>query len=113
MTFEKIREQAVSEWQALQSSKKPLLLVGAGTCGGAAGAFNLLQAIEEEMARQKVEAIIMRVGCMGLCFAEPMIGIVKPGRPQIIYGDLNPELATQLVNDYLANDNPRTPLAMG
>jgi NADH-quinone oxidoreductase subunit F len=113
LTFEKIHEQAVSEWKALQSSKKPLLLIGAGTCGAAAGAMNVLHAIEAEMARQNVEATIMRVGCMGLCFAEPMIGIVKPGRPQIIYGDLTPELAVQLINDYLVNDNPRSDLAMG
>src|SRR4030043_368436 len=113
MTFQDIQEKAVSEWQALQSSKKPLLLVGAGTCGGAAGALNVLKTLEEEMARQKVEAIIIRVGCMGLCFAEPMIGIVKPGRPQIIYGDLNPDLAPQLVKAYLVNDNPRSDLAMG
>jgi NADH-quinone oxidoreductase subunit F len=113
VTFEKIQAQAVSEWKSLQSSQKPLLLAGAGTCGVAAGAVNVLQTLEDEMARQKVEAIIMRVGCMGLCFAEPMIGIVKPGRPQIIYGNLNPENAAQLVKDYLVGDNPRADLAMG
>jgi NADH-quinone oxidoreductase subunit F len=113
MTFEKIQEQAVSEWKALQSSKKPLLLVGAGTCGAAAGAMSVLQALKDEMVRQNVEAIIISVGCMGLCFAEPMIGIIKPGRPQIIYGDLTPEKAVQIVNDYLVNDNPRSDLAMG
>ncbi len=113
MTFETIQAQAVSEWKSLQSSQKPLLLLGAGTCGIAAGAMNVLQALEAEMVRQKVEAIIMRVGCMGLCFAEPMIGIVKPNRPQIIYGDLNPETAAQLVRDYLVGDNPRADLAMG
>ena len=113
VTFEKIQEQAISEWKALQSSQKPLLLAGTGTCGVAAGAMNILQSLEDEMTRQKVEAIVIGVGCMGLCFAEPMIGIVKPGRPQIIYGNLNPEHAVQLVKDYLVNDNPRSDLAMG
>src|SRR4030042_4259336 len=90
MDFDKIQKRAVSEWQALQSSKKPRILVGAGTCGSAAGALDVLKAINEELKRQGIEAIVIQVGCMGLCFAEPMVGIIKPGRPQVIYGDLNP-----------------------
>jgi len=113
MTFEKIRKRAVAEWQALQSSNKPRLLVGAGTCGSAAGALDVLKAINEELARQNIEAIVIQVGCMGLCFAEPMVGIIKPGRPQVIYGDLTPETATQIVKDYLVTDNPRADLALG
>ena len=70
MTFEKIHKRAVSEWEALQSSNKPRLLVGAGTCGSAAGALDVLKAINEELARQSIEAIVIQVGCMGLCFAE-------------------------------------------
>ena len=113
MDFDKIQKRAVSEWQALQSSNKPRILVGAGTCGSAAGALDVLKAINEELARQNIEAIVIQVGCMGLCFAEPMVGIIKPGRPQVIYGDLTPETATQIVKDYLANDNPRADLALG
>ena len=113
MTFEKIQKQAVSEWEALQSSNKPRLLVGAGTCGSAAGALAVLKAINEELERQSIEAIVIQVGCMGLCFAEPMVGVVKPGRPQIIYGNLTPEIATQIVKDYLVADNPRADLALG
>jgi len=113
VTFEKIHSHAVSEWEKLQSSNKPRILVGAGTCGSAAGALDILKAINEELGRQNIEAIVIQVGCMGLCFAEPMVGIVKPGRPQIIYGDLTPKSAIQLVNDYLVNDKPRPDLAMG
>jgi NADH-quinone oxidoreductase subunit F len=113
MDFDKIQKRAVSEWQALQSSNKPLILVGAGTCGRAAGALDVLKAINEELARQGIEAIVIQVGCMGLCFAEPMVDIIKPGRPQVIYGDLTPETATQIVKDYLVADNPRAELALG
>jgi NADH-quinone oxidoreductase subunit F len=113
MDFDKIQKRAVSEWQALQSSNKPRILVGAGTCGSAAGAFDVLKNINEELARQGIDAIVIQVGCMGLCFAEPMVGIIKPGRPQVIYGDLTPETATQIVKDYLVADNPRADLALG
>jgi len=113
MTFEKIQKKAAAEWEALQSSNQPRLLVGAGTCGSAAGALDVLKAINEDLTRQSIEAIVIQVGCMGLCFAEPMVGIIKPGRPQIIYGDLTPETATQIIKDYLVADNPRADLALG
>jgi NADH-quinone oxidoreductase subunit F len=113
VTFKEIRNRAIAEWETLQSSSKPRLLVGAGTCGNAAGALNVLQALHSELAQKNIEATIIQVGCMGLCYAEPMMVIAKPGRPQILYGDLTAELASQLVNDYLANDNPRPDLAMG
>ncbi|HEX74982.1 MAG TPA: NADH-quinone oxidoreductase subunit NuoF [Dehalococcoidia bacterium] len=113
MTFEEIRNRAASEWEALQSSNKPRILVGAGTCGRAAGALGILEAINEELTRLNIEAIVIQVGCMGLCYAEPMIGITKPGRAQIIYGALTPELVTQLIDDYLVNGNPHSDLALG
>ena len=62
MTFEKIQKRAVAEWEALQSNSKPRLLVGAGTCGSAAGALDVLKAINEELERQSIEAIVIQVG---------------------------------------------------
>ena len=113
MTFEEIQSRAVSEWKALQSSSEPRILVGAGTCGSAAGALGVLEAIDRELAQRNIEAIIIQVGCMGLCYAEPMIGVIKPGRAQIIYGNLTAELAGEIIHDYLVNDNPRPDLALG
>ncbi|TRZ93592.1 MAG: NADH-quinone oxidoreductase subunit NuoF [Dehalococcoidia bacterium] len=113
MAFEEIHSRAISEWESLQSSSKPRILVGAGTCGRAAGALGILEAINKELTQRKLEAVITQVGCLGLCYAEPMIGIIKPGCPQIIYGNLTPKLAAQLVGDYLVNDNPHPDLALG
>ena len=113
MAFEEIHSRAISEWESLQSSSKPRILVGAGTCGRAAGALGILEAINRELTQRKLEAVITQVGCLGLCYAEPMIGIIKPGYPQIIYGNLTPKLAAQLVGDYLVNDNPQPDLALG
>jgi len=113
MTFDEIRNRAISEWEALQSSNKPRILVGAGTCGRAAGALDVLEAINGALTQLNIEAIVIKVGCMGLCYAEPMIGIIKPGRPQVIYGDLTAEIAAKLIDDYLGNDNPRPDVALG
>ena len=113
MTFDEIRSQAISEWEALEDSDKPRILIGAATCGRAAGATAVLEAINSELARHNIEAIVTQVGCIGLCYAEPLVNIIKPSRPYIYYGNVTPELAAQLIEDYLIKDNPRPDLALG
>ncbi len=113
MTFDEIRSQARAEWEALERSDKPRILIGAATCGRAAGAMAVLEAINSELARHNIEAIVTQVGCIGLCYTEPLVSIIKPGRPHIYYGDVTPELAAQLIEDYLIKDNPRPDLALG
>ncbi len=113
MTFDEIKIRAIAEWQALEHSDKPLILVGAASCGRAAGALSVLEAINAKLAQHNIQAIIAQVGCSGTCYIEPLVTIAKPGRPHIYYGNLTPELAAQLIEDYIINDNPRPDLALG
>ena len=77
------------------SGAKPRILIGTGTCGTAAGADDILETLHEELAKSELEADIVQVGCIGLCYAEPLIEIVKPGRPSVFYGNLTPELMSE------------------
>ncbi len=113
MTFDEIRKQAIAEWEALQHTDKPRIIVGDATCGRAAGATSVLETVGKELSRLGIEAIVIKVGCIGLCYAEPLVDIIKPGRPRICYGAITPEIITQLINDYIVNDNPRPDLALG
>jgi NADH-quinone oxidoreductase subunit F len=113
MDFEAIRTKAISEWESLGKSTSPVIFIGTATCGRAAGAGTVLEAINAALERHKIKANITQVGCLGLCYAEPLVDIIKPGRPRIHYGNLTPELAAQLVEEYLVNDNPHPDLALG
>jgi NADH:ubiquinone oxidoreductase subunit F (NADH-binding)/NAD-dependent dihydropyrimidine dehydrogenase PreA subunit/(2Fe-2S) ferredoxin len=73
----------------------------------------VIKAIKAELTKHKIEADIMQVGCIGTCYAEPLVDIVKPGRPRLSYGNVTPQIVPQLVEDYLINDNPRPDLALG
>jgi hypothetical protein len=44
-TYDEIRAQAISGWEALQHSDKARIIVGVATCGRAAGALGVLEAI--------------------------------------------------------------------
>jgi len=113
VTFDEMRSQAISEWEALEHSDKPRVLVGAATCGRAAGALAVLEAINSELARRNIEAIVTQVGCIGLCYAEPLVDIVKPNNPRTCYNNVTPEIIPQLIEDYIIKDNPRPDLALG
>ena len=113
MTFDELHRQAISEWEALQHSNQPRFLVGTATCGRATGALAVLTAIEEEVTRRGIPSMVVQVGCIGLCYAEPLVDIVKPNRPRICYGYVTPEIIPQLIEDYIINDNPRPDLALG
>ena len=113
MSFPEIQTRAAAEWKGLWQSQKALILVGLATCGMAAGGNATMQAIKEELAKRNIDANVMPVGCLGLCYLEPLVDIVKPGRPRICYSRVTREKVAELIEDYLVKDNPRPDLALG
>ncbi len=113
MTFEEIQAKAISEWQQLERSDKVRVLVGSATCGRAAGAKAVTAALRKQLDQRGLAATVTQVGCIGPCYAEPLVDIIKPGKPRIAYGNMTPEKMAQLVDDYIVKDNPRSDLAMG
>ena len=113
MIFDKIRKQAIAEWATLQQSQQPRILLGTATCGRAAGVMSTLETMNQELARHNIDAIVTQVGCIGLCYIEPLVDIVKPNRPRICYSSVTPKIIPQLIEDYLIKDNPRPDLALG
>ncbi len=113
MTFDEIQARAMAEWQAFRHGDETRILIGTGTCGRAAGALNVLEAARNELARRKIEAGITQVGCLGLCYAEPLVAIAMSGRPAVFYGNVTPEIIVRLIGDYIVADNPCPSLALG
>jgi NADH-quinone oxidoreductase subunit F len=88
-------------------------MVSAGTCGRSAGALEVLQTIKDELGREQDGVRIIEVGCMGHCYAEPMLIIAKPGNPPIVYGYITPEKARRLVKDYVRGEDVSPEFALG
>lgn len=102
--FEKLKQEAVAGWESLKD--KPLIMVGTATCGRAAGGLEILNVIKNELAKQQIEATVIEVGCMGHCYAEPLVIVQKPGHPAICYGYVSEGLASMLVKEFVAGDDP-------
>ena len=113
MKFSEILEKAKTSWKTLDKAEKPQIIVGAATCGRAAGALEIIEVINAELARLGIDADVTQVGCIGICYAEPLVDIIKPGKPRICYSNVTPDTVRELLEAYLVNDDPRPELAMG
>ena len=59
----------------------PRITVGMGTCGRGNGAEEVFHALNEEIQRSGIEAVLTGVGCFGSCFQEPLVSVRLPGQP--------------------------------
>jgi NADH-quinone oxidoreductase subunit F len=111
-TFDEIKRQAEKHWQELQSAKA-VIMVGAATCGRAAGALGVLRAIKDELKKHNLDCPVFEVGCMGHCYAEPIVAITKPPHPPICYRQVNAVIARRLVREFILGDDPCLEFVLG
>ena len=111
--FDEICRRANEDWQSLNQGDQPLILIGMATCGRSAGAGEVREAIEAKAKTLGLTPRIIEVGCMGLCYAEPIVSIHKSSREGICYGNVTPEVADKLLEGYLAGDDPVAEHALG
>ncbi len=78
------RERSRSQLSNREDNKLTIIL-GMGTCGIAAGANEVADAVRSELKRHKLDAEIEHVGCIGMCHIEPLLDIQQPGQPRINY----------------------------
>lgn len=76
---------------------RPCIYIGMGTCGIIAGAEKTHASVEKYLKENGLEADIIKVGCTGLCSAEPMLDIQLPGKARISFCNATEEK----VEDYL------------
>ncbi len=64
---------------------KPVIFVGTGTCGLGAGADKTIQETIRYLGEHELVADVIKVGCIGLCAAEPLLDIQLPGKNRISF----------------------------
>ncbi len=80
------------------------LMVGMATCGIAAGARETLQALMEAVQSNNLENVkLVQVGCLGFCHSEPTVQLNMPNQEPILYGNVDKETATRIVEEHILN----------
>ncbi|MEW6082755.1 MAG: NADH-quinone oxidoreductase subunit NuoF [Bacillota bacterium] len=87
--------------QAAQAPTQARVIVGMGTCGIAAGATDVYQALAELLGNGKARATLAKVGCIGMCEQEVLVDVALPGERRVSYGDVTPEKAARIVEQHV------------
>jgi len=80
------------------------LVLGYGTCGIAAGAAAVKEALEREVSAGGYDLELDIAGCMGFCFREPIVEVFYPDGRSVVYGDLTPKKVPQLLQAAAAGE---------
>lgn len=112
-TFEEISSEAQRRWQALAVGDQPWIRVGTALCGKAAGCDAVLEAIRASLERHGVSANVSEVGCLGLCYAEPLVDVQLPGGPRVFYSNVTPEMVEEIVASHVVGQRSMASLALG
>ncbi len=111
--FKKQIKKADLEWTALQSSQRPVIRVGTATCGRSAGSLQTLTAFKSSADALGVDCSIIEVGCLGLCFAEPVVSISTWPNPAVLYGKIDEFKARELMEKDVIKNEPIEEYALG
>ncbi len=107
--FNAIRQEAERQRNEFVESPAPKIHIGMATCGIASGAVETRHAFEQALAERHIEARIHTVGCIGHCYAEPVVIIDHPesGFPPIFYHEVTAGKAKMLTKLFLEGGDPR------
>ena len=77
---------------------RPKVVVGMSSCGLAAGAGELFESLEGIIAKRQVDIALARTGCIGFCQREPLVDVVIPGKPRVIFSKLESDHLDRLID---------------
>jgi NADH:ubiquinone oxidoreductase subunit F (NADH-binding)/Pyruvate/2-oxoacid:ferredoxin oxidoreductase delta subunit len=83
---------------------RPVIYIGAGTCGFGAGAAKTIEQTEKFLADNGIDAEVIRVGCIGFCSAEPLMDIQIPGKNRLSFQHVTGDKVELVLNAALSGN---------
>jgi len=85
------------EGEKLLRPRSLRIQVGIAPCALAKGAKEVMEKLKQELTQQKVEGVVVPVGCIGICYEEPIVEVRAPGKPKLTYGRVTVDTVPALV----------------
>jgi len=80
---------------------KDYIKVGMSTCGIAAGADEIYATLKDELKKRNVSIELKKCGCVGMCYAEPLVEVKIDGLPAVTYGKVTKDIAMKIVEKHV------------
>jgi NADP-reducing hydrogenase subunit HndB len=111
--LKRIKERAQKETALREGGDTVKITVHMGTCGIAAGAREVMDALMEEMAETDRQDIrVMNSGCMGMCSSEPNVTVEIEGQPPVIYQHMDRNKMRQVFKRHVLKGEVQTDFAL-
>ena len=83
------------------------VVVGMATCGIAAGARPVLNALVEGVNNANLtdKVTVTQTGCIGFCQLEPIVEVFEAGKDKVTYIKMTPEKVAEVVEKHLKGGN--------
>ncbi len=105
--LKKIKENYHASQALREGGYRVKITVNMGTCGIAAGARAVMNAILDEVSKSNRQDIAVTTsGCAGLCSKEPMATVETAGQPPVKYIALTDEKARKIFAEHVIGGNP-------
>jgi len=104
----KIREKMDGKVILHEGTNDIRIVVGMATCGIAAGARPVLDAIVEEVKKAGLsdKVTVTQTGCIGICRLEPLVEVHESGKAKITYIKMTPDKAKRIVEEHIKGGKP-------
>ena len=91
------------------------IVVGMATCGIAAGARPVLNALVEEVNAMGLSetATVTQTGCIGICQYEPVVEVFEGDKEKVTYIKMTPEKAKRVIAEHIKGGNIVTEYTIG
>lgn len=99
--LDKLRQKLQQDMQVRQKEHDVKVTVSMGTCGIAAGAREVVQALLEELKEQGLSNVaITQTSCVGFCQNEPLLEVTKDSE-KTVYVNIDQDKAREVVRKHL------------
>ena len=100
--LDKISQRVKRTTLLREGAGRAKITVHMGTCGIAAGARKIMNALLEEFEKQNISDVILTSsGCAGLCSREPMATVELKDEAPVKYVDLTPEKIRKILSEHV------------
>lgn len=97
--MQKLTRELLNQYKDIQPVEKNYIKVGMNTCGISAGAQKVYDALVEAVKIKNIPIEIKKCGCIGMCYAEPVIEVKKGKLLPILYGNIDADKALKILED--------------
>ena len=80
------------------------IIVGKGSCGIAAGANKVSESAEKYIKEKGLDIPVTVTGCIGMCYLEPIIDVVRDDGTKTTYVKVNAESVKEIIDSELKGE---------